>query len=96
MKISLVHEEKAGNFITYKVQKLPVTLGREVDNDIAVSDKSVSRMHAEIFLKKNKLMNNSEEEEDMFFVSDYTDYFKKIAGMFFDSELNLTKADIWS
>ncbi len=55
MKISLVHEEKDGNFTTFKIQKLPVILGREVDNDIAVSDKSVSRLHAEIFLKKKNL-----------------------------------------
>jgi signal transduction histidine kinase len=55
MKITLVHQGKDGNSITFKVQKLPVTLGREADIDIASSDKSVSRLHSEIFLKKDKL-----------------------------------------
>jgi signal transduction histidine kinase len=55
VKISLVHQGKDGNSVTFKVQKLPVTLGREADNDIALSDKSVSRLHSEIFLKKDKL-----------------------------------------
>jgi two-component system NtrC family sensor kinase len=55
MKISLVHQGKDGSSVTIKVQKLPVTLGREADIDIAMSDKSVSRLHSEIFLKKDKL-----------------------------------------
>lgn len=55
MKISLVHQGKDGNSVTFNVQKLPVILGREADNDVALSDKSVSRLHSEIFLKKNKL-----------------------------------------
>ncbi len=55
MKISLTHRKKDGNSVTFKIQKLPVILGREPNNDIVLSDKSVSRQHAEIFLKKNKL-----------------------------------------
>jgi two-component system NtrC family sensor kinase len=70
VKISLVHQEKDGNFTTFKIQKLPVTLGREVDNDIAVSDKSVSRMHAEIFLKKKKLFIKDLGSHNGTFVND--------------------------
>lgn len=55
VKINLVHQKEDENPITFKVQKLPVNLGREADNDISISDKSVSRRHAEIFLKKDKL-----------------------------------------
>jgi two-component system NtrC family sensor kinase len=55
MKVSLVHQGKDGNSVTIKVQKLPATLGREADIDITMSDKSVSRLHSEIFLKKDKL-----------------------------------------
>ncbi len=47
-------------------------------------------------LEKNNLVNRGKPGEDLFFVSDYTDYFEKIARMFFESSINLRKADIWS
>jgi len=47
-------------------------------------------------LEKNNLLNDSGIVNDRFFVSDYTPYFEKIARMFFEGEINLKKADIWS
>jgi glutamate racemase len=47
-------------------------------------------------LEKKGLLNDSGKVKDMFFVSDYTTYFEKIARMFFEGEINLNKADIWS
>ena len=47
-------------------------------------------------LDKNGLLNDSGIVKDQFFVSDYTPYFEKIARMFFEGEINLGKADIWS
>ncbi len=47
-------------------------------------------------LEKNHLLNDSGTVKDQFFISDYTDYFEKIAKMFFEGEINLKKADIWS
>ncbi len=47
-------------------------------------------------LEKEGLLNDSGKAVDRFFVSDYTPYFEKIARMFFEGELNLKKADIWS
>jgi glutamate racemase len=47
-------------------------------------------------LEKNNLLNDSGIVKDKFFVSDYTDYFEKIARMFFEGEINLSKADIWN
>lgn len=47
-------------------------------------------------LEKKGLLNDSGKVQDMFFVSDYTTYFEKIARMFFEGEINLNKADIWS
>jgi hypothetical protein len=47
-------------------------------------------------LEKNRLINDSGIVRDQFFISDYTDYFEKIARMFFEGEINLKKADIWS
>jgi glutamate racemase len=46
-------------------------------------------------LEKNNLLNDSGVAKDQFFISDYTDYFEKIARMFFEGEINLKKADIW-
>lgn len=47
-------------------------------------------------LEKNNLLNDSGSVKDQFFVSDYTDYFERIARMFFEGEINLSKADIWN
>jgi glutamate racemase len=47
-------------------------------------------------LEKNNLLNDSGIVKDQFFISDYTPYFEKIARMFFEGEINLKKADIWS
>lgn len=47
-------------------------------------------------LEKNNLLNISAKGHDRFFVSDYTDYFERIARMFFEEEIILNKADIWS
>lgn len=47
-------------------------------------------------LEKNNLLNDSGSVVDRFFISDYTDYFEKISRMFFEGEINLKKADIWS
>ena len=47
-------------------------------------------------LEKNNLLNDSGIVNDQFFVSDFTTYFEKIAKMFFEGDINLTKADIWS
>jgi len=47
-------------------------------------------------LEQNDLLNDSGIVNDRFFVSDYTPYFEKIARMFFEGEINLKKADIWS
>ena len=47
-------------------------------------------------LGEHNLVNRGKAGDDQFFVSDYTDYFEKIARMFFESSINLRKADIWS
>lgn len=47
-------------------------------------------------LESNNLLNDKAFVKDQFFISDYTDYFEKIARMFFEGEINLKKADIWS
>ena len=62
--------------------------------EIIDSAKIVSVVLRDI-LEKNGLMNDSGGSNDKFFVSDYTIYFEKIARMFFGSQINLSKVDIW-
>jgi signal transduction histidine kinase len=50
-----VHQDQYGNSVTFGVQKLPATLGRVSDNDIVLTDKSVSKRHAQIDFKEDKL-----------------------------------------
>jgi glutamate racemase len=63
--------------------------------DIVDSAKIVAETLRET-LDKNKLLNTGSKVKDQFFISDYTPYFEKIARMFFEGEINLKKADIWS
>lgn len=63
--------------------------------EVIDSARIVSMILRDILDKKN-LLNDSDTEKDQFFISDYTEYFEKIAKMFFEGEINLKKADIWS
>ncbi len=63
--------------------------------DVIDSARIVSMILRET-LEKNNLLNDSGNAKDQFFISDYTTYFEKIARMFFEGEINLKKADIWS
>jgi glutamate racemase len=47
-------------------------------------------------LEKRGLLNDTGVVGDIFYVSDYTEYFEKIARMFFEKEIDLKKADIWN
>jgi len=63
--------------------------------EVIDSGRTVSSILRET-LVKNNLLNDSGKVSDRFFISDYTPYFEKIARMFFEGEINLKKADIWS
>jgi glutamate racemase len=63
--------------------------------EVIDSARIVSLVLREI-LEKNHLLNDTGKVHDHFFISDYTPYFEKIARMFFEGEINLSKADIWS
>lgn len=63
--------------------------------EVVDSSRIVSMILRDV-LDKNNLLNDSGVVNDQFFVSDYTPYFEKIARMFFEGEINLRKADIWS
>lgn len=63
--------------------------------EVIDSARMVSLILRETLEKKN-MLNDSGKVQDRFFISDYTPYFEKIAKMFFEGEINLKKADIWS
>jgi glutamate racemase len=46
-------------------------------------------------LESKDMLNHDGKAEDRFFISDHTIWFEKIARMFFEGEINLTRADIW-
>jgi glutamate racemase len=63
--------------------------------EVVDSARTVSLILRDTLESKN-LLNDSGKVQDRFFISDYTPYFEKIARMFFEGEINLKKADIWS
>ncbi len=46
-------------------------------------------------LKEQRLLGQHDNPEHRFYVSDFTDYFEKIAGMFFEKSIQLEKLDFW-
>jgi glutamate racemase len=64
--------------------------------EVVDSARIVATRLREVLEKHNLLNQGKTEGHDLFFVSDYTDYFEKIARMFFESNLYLEKADIWT
>jgi len=47
------------------------------------------------FLQENDLLNTDQPAKYSFFVSDYTEYFEKIAKMFFEENISLEELNIW-
>lgn len=64
--------------------------------DIVDSGRIVSQVVRDALEEKNLLNDTGSKVKDRFFISDYTPYFEKIARMFFEGDINLKKADIWS
>ncbi len=56
----------------------------------------VARSLQEMLEKKGMLRGGNRRAEDVFYVSDYTSYFEKIAGMFFEEKINLKKKNLWN
>jgi glutamate racemase len=79
----------------YPIIRNQITKFFNFNIEIIDSSKVVSAKLREV-LEKNGLLNDSDKVNNQFFVSDYTDYFEKIARMFFEEDINLQKADIWN
>ena len=79
----------------YPIIKNQISKIFNFDVEVVDSARIVSMILRDV-LDKNNLLNDSGNVKDQFFISDYTTYFEKIARMFFEGEINLKKADIWS
>jgi glutamate racemase len=79
----------------YPIIKNQISKIFNFDVEVVDSAKIVSLVLKEK-LEKNNLLNDTGIVNDQFFISDYTVYFEKIARMFFEGEINLKKADLWS
>lgn len=66
------------------------------DLDVVDSARIVALRLRQVLEQKGLVNLPGINDEDLFFVSDYTEYFEKIARMFFEGNLNLQKADIWT
>lgn len=67
------------------------------DFDIEVVDSArVVALELRRMLEENKLLNTgATKSADKFYVSDYTEYFDKIARMFFEKDVSLEVKDLW-
>lgn len=65
--------------------------------NVQVIDSSqIVASHIKNILAENNLINNeTSHANDEFFISDYTDYFSKIAGLFFEENIKLKKIKFW-
>jgi glutamate racemase len=79
----------------YPIIKNQISKFFNFDVEVIDSARTVSLILRDTLEKKN-LLNDSGKVQDKFFISDYTPFFEKIARMFFEGEINLKKADIWS
>jgi glutamate racemase len=51
--------------------------------------------HVRAVLESRDLVSPLRKRNDTFYVSDYTEYFRKIAAMFFEKDIVLEKIDLW-
>ncbi len=71
-------------------------INKQFNFEVEVIDSArVVAMELHRILKDNDLVSTSKNPSDRFYVSDYTPYFEKIARMFFESDINLQKLNIW-
>lgn len=60
-----------------------------------IDSASIVASHVQNTLLENNLLNQGKKKENQFFVSDYTEYFEKIAKVFFEEKINLKLLDLW-
>lgn len=71
-------------------------INKQFNFEVEVIDSArVVAMELRKVLESHDLISRLGKSSDRFYVSDYTPYFEKIARMFFESDINLQKLNIW-
>lgn len=66
------------------------------DFNLSVLDSGqIVAYHLKKILSEHNLLNNEDKSRHIYYVSDYTNYFQKIAEMFFDEHIELTVCNLW-
>jgi glutamate racemase len=60
-----------------------------------IDSASIVAGYVQKILSEKQLLNQGKKGENQFFVSDYTEYFEKIAKVFFEEKINLKLLDLW-
>jgi glutamate racemase len=60
-----------------------------------VDSAMIVAVHVRELLDSGGLLNSYRKADDRFFVSDHTDYFGKIAGIFFEGEICMERINLW-
>jgi glutamate racemase len=79
----------------YPIIKNQINKFYNFDIDIIDSGKIVANSLHDL-LTAQDLLNTTKPEKNKFYVSDITKYFKQIARMFFEEEIDLVKLNIWN
>ena len=78
----------------YPIIKNQISKFYDFSVEILDSAAIVARMVKKLLVESN-LLRNEKPGKDHFYISDYTPYFEKISGMFFEEKINLKKLDLW-
>jgi glutamate racemase len=60
-----------------------------------IDSEKIVAAHIKNILEAKGLLSHSQFKKDRFFVSDYSDFFGKIAGIFFKKDIIMEKIDLW-
>ncbi len=79
----------------YPIIKNQISKFYDFSVEILDSAAIVARTVKDLLGEKDLLRRSGDGQKDVFYVSDYTPYFEKISGMFFEEKINLKKLDLW-
>lgn len=60
-----------------------------------IDSASIVAIHVQKSLLEKSLLSNSKNRKDQFYITDHTEYFEKIARVFFEEKINLQLLDLW-
>jgi glutamate racemase len=60
-----------------------------------IDSATIVASHLRKIMESEQLLNQQGDGADKFFVSDHTEYFGKIAEIFFEKEITMVKTDLW-